>query len=126
VAQSSGILLDALREGGRERNTVVCLWGDHGMHLGEHGLWRKYTLFENACRGPLVIAAPGVAKEGAACRRPVELIDMYPTLAELYDHDADPGEHTNLARLPEHAEAVARLSRLLRAGWKAALPEGTG
>ncbi|MHC4540987.1 MAG: sulfatase, partial [Planctomycetota bacterium] len=78
-----GVIMNALKQSGRQDNTIVCLWGDHGMHLGEHLLWRKYTLFENAARVPFVMAAPGVAKAGAACNRLVELIDMYPTLADL-------------------------------------------
>lgn len=78
-----GIVMDALKQTGRENNTIICLWGDHGMHLGEHFLWRKYTLFENAARVPFIIIAPGAAKAGALCNRPVELIDIYPTLADL-------------------------------------------
>ncbi|MCC6353651.1 MAG: sulfatase [Verrucomicrobiae bacterium] len=41
---------------------------------------------------------------------------------ELYDHDADPKEITNLAERPEHAAAVAELSGQLRAAIKASLP----
>jgi len=78
-----GTIMDALKQAGRQDNTVVCLWGDHGMHLGEHFLWRKYTLFENAARVPFIIVAPDVAKAGALCNRPVELMDIYPTLADL-------------------------------------------
>jgi iduronate 2-sulfatase len=78
-----GVMLDALTESGREDRTIVCVWGDHGMHLGEHGLFRKATVFDGATRVPFLIAAPGTAKAGAACTRPTELIDMYPTLAEL-------------------------------------------
>jgi len=78
-----GIITDALKESGRRHNTIICLWGDHGMHLGEHFLWRKYTLFENAARVPFMIIAPGAAKAGAKCKRPVELLDIYPTLADL-------------------------------------------
>jgi len=78
-----GTIIGALKQAGREDNTVVCVWGDHGMHLGEHYLWRKYTLFENAARVPFVIAAPGTAKAGSVCNRLVELIDIYPTLADL-------------------------------------------
>ena len=78
-----GIVVNALKQSGREDNAIVCLWGDHGMHLGEHFLWRKYTLFENAARVPFMIAAPGAARTGAVCNRLVELIDIYPTLADL-------------------------------------------
>ena len=86
-----GILMDGLRESGREENTIVGLWGDHGMHMGEHFVWRKHTLFENAARVPFIIAAPGVARAGSVCKRPVELIDIYPTLADLCGFEVPEG-----------------------------------
>ena len=41
---------------------------------------------------------------------------------ELYDHDADPKELTNLAEKPEHAKDVADLSAQLRAAVKTTFP----
>jgi len=78
-----GILLDTLDRRQLWDNTIVVLFSDHGYHLGDHeGLWAKFTVFDLACRVPLVIAAPGFGK-GKASPRTVELIDIYPTLAEL-------------------------------------------
>jgi arylsulfatase A-like enzyme len=51
--------------------------------MGEHGHWQKTTLFENAARVPLVIAGPGVAAAGQVAKTPAEMLDFYPTLAEL-------------------------------------------
>jgi iduronate 2-sulfatase len=57
-----GRLLDALDETGFAQNTIVVLWGDHGWHLGDHGMWCKHTNYEQAARIPLIVAAPGVAQ----------------------------------------------------------------
>ena len=54
-----------------------------GWSLGEHGLWSKYSLFEAATRVPLIIVPPKGANKGLIINHPVELIDIFPTLAEL-------------------------------------------
>lgn len=78
-----GVLLDTLERLKLWDDTIVVLFSDHGYHLGDHeGLWAKLTVFEQASRVPLVIAAPGYGK-GTASPRVVELIDVYPTLAHL-------------------------------------------
>lgn len=75
-----GRVLDALDSGPHARNTIVVLWGDHGWHLGEKLHWRKFTLWEEATRCPLMIAGPGI-KPGV-CSRPVSLMDIFPTLID--------------------------------------------
>ncbi len=77
-----GRILDALDATGLAENTVVVVWGDHGWHLGEKGITGKNTLWDRSTRVPLVFAGPGI-KAGQRCSRPAELLDIYPTLAEL-------------------------------------------
>lgn len=77
-----GRLLDALDRLGLRENTIVLLWGDHGWHFGDHGLWGKNTNFENATRVPMIVSVPGRAA-GVKTDALVELVDIYPTLVEL-------------------------------------------
>ena len=181
-----GRVLTALRESGRDKNTIVVLWSDHGFMLGEHFLWRKGPLYDHSSMVAMMIRAPGVTSPNGICTRPTESIDLFPTLCDLcgipvpeglegismrplladpkrpwkkgaiitsgkrgrsivteahryneyatkkgniarrqlFDRAKDPGEFTNLAAQPAHAETVARLSALLKGGWQACLPEG--
>jgi len=78
-----GRVLDELDRLGLSDNTIVVVWGDHGWHLGEHGVWGKHTLHEVALRSPLIVRAPGMAAPGEATDALVESVDIYPTLTEL-------------------------------------------
>ena len=77
-----GKLLDTLERLKLSNDTVIVFWGDNGYQLGEHGQWMKQTNFEAAARIPLLISAPGIRGRGRGSSRPVELLDIYPTLAE--------------------------------------------
>ena len=165
-----GWLIDALDESGRADRTIIVLWGDHGFHLGEKQRWRKSTLWEESTHVPLIVVAPGVTTPGGRISRPVSLMDLYPTLAELaglavpkhvegqslvplmenpsvawdrpavitygfqnhavrseqyryirysdgseelYDHESDPHEWTNLASSPAYVDTKSELARWL-------------
>ncbi|NQT38922.1 MAG: sulfatase-like hydrolase/transferase, partial [Planctomycetes bacterium] len=173
-----GRLLDTLDASPYAENTIIVLWTDHGWHLGEKHHWRKFTLWEEADRVPLVFVVPGLTGRNVRCERTVSLLDLYPTLVdlcglparkelegrslkplladpaaawerpvvtthgrnnhavrserwryirygdgseELYDHQADPMEWTNLAGERKHAAAKKELSQWLP---KVNVPEG--
>jgi len=77
-----GRILDALDASPWANNTIVVLWSDHGWHLGEKLITGKNSLWERSTRVPLIFAGPGVSSM-ARCAEPAELLDIYPTLAEL-------------------------------------------
>ncbi|WP_442505720.1 sulfatase-like hydrolase/transferase [Novipirellula sp. SH528] len=77
-----GKVIAALDEHGFADNTIIVLWGDHGWHLGDHGMWCKHTNYEQAARIPVIIAAPGAARD-ASTSAMLETVDIYPTLVEL-------------------------------------------
>jgi arylsulfatase A-like enzyme len=167
-----GRLIDELDRSPYKDNTIICFWSDHGWHLGEKEHWRKFALWEEATRSPLLFVVPGMTKAGARCDRTVDLMCLYPTLSELcgipvpahvqgksikalladpkaawdtpaitthlpnnhavrserwryiryangdeelYDHDADPHEWTNLAKDDKHAAVKKELVKWLPA-----------
>lgn len=90
-----GRLMDALRKSPHHNNTIIVLFGDHGWHLGEKSHWRKFALWEEATRVPLIVVAPGVTKAGTVSERTVNLMDIYPTLLELSSLPKKPGIEAN-------------------------------
>lgn len=82
VDSQVGRVVDALEKNNLAENTIIVIWSDHGWHLGEKLITGKNTLWDRSTRVPLIFAGPGIT-EGAVCSKPVELLDMYPTLLEL-------------------------------------------
>ena len=76
-----GRMLDALDASPHAQDTAVVLWSDHGYHLGDHNVWHKFTLWEEAARAPLIVSVPGM--EAGRVSAPVELVDIFPTVMQL-------------------------------------------
>ena len=78
-----GRVLAELERLGLAEDTTVVLWGDHGWHLGEQGIWAKQTNFELATRAPLIVRTPAIHTAGSSTSALVEMVDIYPTLCDL-------------------------------------------
>lgn len=94
VDQQIGKVLDALEAGEYAENTYIVLFSDHGFHLGEKERFAKRSLWRDGTRVPLIIAGPGISK-GGVCHKPVQLLDIYPTLLELSNLTPDPKHEGN-------------------------------
>ncbi len=96
-----GRLLNTLENSQYAQNTIIVLWSDHGMHMGEKENIEKFTLWEDSTRVPLIISAPGVTQKGSVCHQPVSLVDIYPTLVDLIGFD-----------IPEHLDGHSLLPQI--------------
>lgn len=113
-----GKLLQALEEEGLMTNTVICLWGDHGFHLGDKQIWGKHTNFEEATRAPLIIASPDIPGGHVEDEAMTEFIDVFPTLCDLAGLEQPKGLEgkilTNLMRGQRPVENKPSVSQYMR------------
>ena len=127
-----GQIIDELEKLNLKENTIIALVGDHGWHLGNYGMYEKFSNFDVAVRTPLIFGklppkvvnflTPSSTIEHDSHSRQsqtaqlvediVELIDIYPTLAriaglDLPTFDTAPLDGKSLHRylLPESAKA---------------------
>lgn len=111
-------LLEGLKANGLSDNTIIVFWGDHGWHLGDHGMWCKHTNYEQATRVPMIIVDPRMKKQADKVTTAVEFVDITPTLVELaglpQKADADGESLTALlsdAKAPFKEFAVSQFPR---------------
>ncbi|MCX6854052.1 MAG: sulfatase [Verrucomicrobia bacterium] len=106
-----GKVIDELDRLGLAENTIIVLWGDHGFHLGDHGIWTKHTNYEQANRIPIFISAPGVTKPNSSTRQLASSVDIFPTLAELAQLPAPTGPQfiDGLSLVPVLKDPQARI-----------------
>lgn len=89
-----GRVLDALDASPYADNTIVVLFSDHGIHMGEKTIFKKGMPWEESTKVPLIIAGPGVPA-GQRVDAAVSLIDLYPTLLDLASLSAEPTNQGN-------------------------------
>ena len=115
-----GRVIAALEQTGLSENTIVVLFGDHGYHLGEQGLWGKTTNYELDTRVPLIVMTPGMSAAGKSTSSLVELVDLYPTLCELAELPVSKQLESNsfapILDDPTHVTKQVALSQYPRAG----------
>ncbi len=80
-----GKVLKALEESGQMDNTLIIFMGDNGYHLGEHNWWNKVTLFQKGTNPPFIVAGQSVGKKGIKSNSMFEYVDIYPTLADIFN-----------------------------------------
>jgi iduronate 2-sulfatase len=78
-----GRLLDTIDSLELWSNITVVATSDHGTHLGEKGMWGKWSLFDESARVPLIIAHPSCPYKNSHVYEPVELVDVFPTVLDL-------------------------------------------
>lgn len=86
-----GRLLGVLEQTGLAAATRVVYSSDHGDNIGNHGLWNKNVLYEDAAGVPLILAGPGVPA-GRVIDEPVTLLDAYPSVLEALGCPQAPGD----------------------------------
>jgi arylsulfatase A-like enzyme len=106
-----GRVLDSLERSEHARNTVIVFWSDNGWHLGEKQHVHKSTLWQRSTHVPMIFAGPGLKSPGVARRQPVNLLDLYPTLAEMCGRV--------VARRVPHREVQLDLLKFMSLGFRA-------
>jgi arylsulfatase A-like enzyme len=87
VDDNVGRILKSLDDSGLAKNTIVVYTSDQGFFLGEHGLYDKRFMYEEALRIPLLVRWPGVVKPGTTNNDLVLNLDLAPTLLVLAKAD---------------------------------------
>ena len=90
VDDNVGRILDYLDESGLAENTIVMYTGDQGFFLGEHGLYDKRIMYEEALRMPFLVRWPGQVKPGSRSEGMILNVDFAPTMLEAAGEQPHP------------------------------------
>lgn len=77
-----GRLLQTLEAAGHLNNTIVIYTADHGLAVGQHGLFGKQNVYDHSIRVPSIFAGPGVP-DGVTVEALTYLYDLFPTVCDL-------------------------------------------
>jgi arylsulfatase A-like enzyme len=91
VDQNVGTVLDALRQSGQEKNTVIVFLSDHGECHGTHRWNQKTVFYEESARVPFIIRHQGVTRTGTCDTLIHTGVDVIPTLCEFAGIDVPAG-----------------------------------
>ncbi len=81
-----GRLVQTLRDLGIYDETLLIVSSDHGEEFWEHdGLMHGHSLYEDQLLVPLIMRYPSRLPKGLAIEEPVRLLDLMPTLLDLFD-----------------------------------------
>ncbi len=101
IDRQIGRLIAVLKENGLFDSSFIVVTSDHGENLGEHGIYCTHKkLFAETTRVPLVIKFPGGVWKGEEISRPVEHVDLVPTLLDVLGMDLPPGRLCGQSLLP--------------------------
>ena len=83
IDDNVGRILDYLDDSGLANNTIVIYTGDQGFFLGEHGLYDKRIMYEEALRMPFLVRWPGKVARASVSQGMILNVDFAPTLLEV-------------------------------------------
>lgn len=87
-----GEVIARLKAIGQYDNTYIIYTTDHGDSMGEHGLFFKLSPMQGSMGVPLIVRGPDIPA-GGVCRTPVSLLDLYPTVLDVYGLEAEDDTH---------------------------------
>ncbi|MBI2513232.1 MAG: sulfatase [Opitutae bacterium] len=82
VDESVGRILDELDRTGLADSTLVLYTSDHGLCLGDHGMFDKRLMYDPSIRVPLLARWPGRIPAGIRTERLAINADLMPTLLD--------------------------------------------
>ena len=91
VDKAIGVVLEALRAGGYEKDTVVVFLSDHGDCHGAHHWNQKTVFYDESARVPLIISWKGKTPKGISNTLVNTGTDVIPTLCDFAGIDVPAG-----------------------------------